>query len=144
MFISSTESLSLLKNEFLRKLISSNVKILTEFYFRYDFLPRINTQLHDVIERLLNKALVVSLITDIWEKNGDHRLGLGAILTFDSFEREILILGIEIIDGSRAELIKETVESIVNAFKFDKSKIKVHTKVCTNPYRQVFRVRMYG
>ena len=44
------------------------------------------------------------------------------------FHREILILGIEKIEGGHsAENIKKAVEMIVNKYKFDKSKIKCRT-----------------
>ena len=105
-------------------MISESVNIPSEFYFRYDFLQIVIQQLHDEIEKLLDKSLVVTLVPDIWEKNFDHRLGLGAILTFDSFERQLLIIGIEIIESSNAEKIKLVTESIVNNYKFDKHKIK--------------------
>ena len=81
-------------------------------------------QFHAEIEQFLEKAVIITRIPDIWEKNNDHRLGLAAIVTFDSFERRILIISIEIIDGSSAERVKQVTESIVNTYEFDKSKIK--------------------
>ena len=124
LFVSSFQSLSLLKNEYFRKLISQSVDIRSEFYFRYDFLHTVIQQLHNEIEKSLDKALIVTLTPDIWEKHFEHRLGLGALLVFDSFERQLLIIGVEIREESNAEAIKATTESIVNEYKFDKNKIK--------------------
>ena len=124
LFVTSYQSLSMLSNEWFRKLINNSVEIPSEFYFRYDFLGRVINSLHDVIEDLLKKAVVVTIIPDIWEKNLNHRLGLGATLTFDSFEKELLILGVELIEGNNAEAIKKVTENIVNGYSFDKNKIK--------------------
>ncbi len=85
-------------------------------------MARVINSLHDVIKDLLKKALVVTIIPDIWENNLNHRLGLGATLTFDSFEKELL--GVEIIEGNNAEAIKKVMENIVNGYSFDKNKIK--------------------
>ena len=122
--VSSYQSLNLLKNEYFRKLCSNSVHIPTELYFRYDFLKEVIEKLHEEIETLLKKALVVTLIPDIWESNLIHRLGLGVTLIFDSFDRQLLVIGIEIIQGSNAEAIKFATESIVNKYDFDKKKIR--------------------
>jgi hypothetical protein len=53
-----------------------------------------------------------------------YRLGLGVTLVFDSFDRQLLLIGIEIIQGSNAEEIIITTESIVNKYDFDKKKIR--------------------
>jgi hypothetical protein len=124
LFVSSYQSLNLLKNEYFRKLCSNSVHIPSEVYFRYDFLKEVIEKLHHEIEVLLKKALVVTLIPDIWESNLIHRLGLGVTLVFDSFDRQLLIIGIEIIQGSNAEAIKITTESIINKYDFDKKKIR--------------------
>ena len=73
--VSSYQSLNLLKNEYFRKLCSNSVHIPTELYFRYEFLKEVIEKLHEEIETLLKKALVVTLIPDIWESNLIHRLG---------------------------------------------------------------------
>ena len=89
-------------------------------YFRYDFLKEVILKLPDEIEILLKKALIVTLIPGIWESNFIHRLGLGVTLIFDSFDRQLLLIGIEIIQGINAESIKLTTESIINQYEFDK------------------------
>ena len=44
---------------------------------------------------------------------------------YDTFDKEIVILGIsEIVGGHCAENIQLAIEAIVNKYKFDKSKIK--------------------
>ena len=124
LFVSSNQSLNLLKNEYFRKLCSNSVHILSEVYFRYDFLKEVIEKLHHEIEVLLKKALVVTLIPDIWESNLIHRLGLGVTLVFDSFDRQLLVIGIEIIQGSNVDELKITTESIINKYDFDKKKIR--------------------
>ena len=117
----------MLSNEWFRKLINNSVEIPSEFYFRYDFLARVINSLHDVIEDLLKKAVVVTIIPDIWEKNLNHRLGLGATLTFDSFETELLILGVELIEGNNAELLKKLRKILLMVTRLIKIKLKVLT-----------------
>ena len=53
-----------------------------------------------------------------------HRLGLGVTLVFDSFDRQLLVIGKEIIQGSNADELKITTESIINMYDFDKKKIR--------------------
>jgi hypothetical protein len=72
LLVSSYQSLNLLKNEYFRKLCS--VHIPSEVYFRYDFLKEVIEKLHHKIAVLLKKALVVTLIPDIWESYLIHRL----------------------------------------------------------------------
>ena len=45
-------------------------------------------------------------------------------LIFDYFDRQLFVIGIEIIQGSNAEAIKFATESIVNKYDFDKKKIR--------------------
>lgn len=124
MFVSSYQSLALISNEYFRKLISNTVSIPSLFYFRYDFLQKVIDNLHKEIETILKEALIVTLIPDIWEKNFFHRLGLGAVVTTASFDRQLLIIGVELIEGSTAEAVKKVTESIVNKYNFDKNKVK--------------------
>ena len=124
MFVSSYQSLALISNEYFRKLISNTVSIPSLFYFRYDFLQKVIDNLHKEIETILKEALIVTLIPDIWEKNFFHRLGLGAVVTTASFDRQLLIIGVELIEGRTAEAVKKVTESIVNKYNFDKNKVK--------------------
>ena len=80
--------------------------------------------LHGAIQNILQESLIVTLIPDIWENNFIHRLGLGGIVTSATFERQLLIIGIEMIEGSGAEKVKQVTESIVNNYDFNKAKLK--------------------
>jgi hypothetical protein len=53
LFVSSYQSLSLISNEYFRKLISDSVKIPSEYYFRYDFLKTVVENLHGAIKNIL-------------------------------------------------------------------------------------------
>jgi hypothetical protein len=46
-------------------------------------------------------------------------------LVFDSFNRHLFVIGIEIIPRSNAEAKKITTESIVNKYDFEKNKLEV-------------------
>jgi hypothetical protein len=50
-------------------------------------------------------------------------------LVFDSFDRQLLVIGIDIIQVSNAEAIKITTESIINKYDFDKKKLEVFNKI---------------
>ncbi len=80
--------------------------------------------LHGAIQNILQESLIVTLIPDIWENNFIHRLGLGGIVTSATFERQLLIIGIEMIEGSGAEKVKQVTESIVNNYDFNKANLK--------------------
>jgi hypothetical protein len=77
-------------------------------------LKTVVENLHSAIQNILQESLIVTLIPDIWEKTFIHRLGLGAIVTSATFERQLLIIGLEMIEGSSAEKVKQVTESIVN------------------------------
>lgn len=124
LFVSTYQSLSMISNEHFRKLISNTVDIPCLYYFRYDFLETVIEHLHGKITEILDESLIVALVPDIWENNLIHRLGLGAIVTSATFERQLLVIGVEIIEGSSAETVKKTTESIVNKYKFDKHKVR--------------------
>jgi hypothetical protein len=87
-------------------------------------LKTVVENLHGAIQNILQESLIVTLIPDIWENNFIHRLGLGGIVTSATFERQLLIIGIEMIEGSGAEKVKQVTESIVNNYDFNKAKLK--------------------
>jgi hypothetical protein len=64
--------------------------------------------LHGKITEILDESLIVALVPNLWEKNLIHRLGLGAIVTSATFVRQLLLIGVEIIEGSSAETVKQT------------------------------------
>jgi hypothetical protein len=72
LFVSSYQSLSLISNEYFRKLISDSVKIPSDYYFCNDFLKTVVEKLHGAIQNILQESLIVTLIPDIWKKNFIH------------------------------------------------------------------------
>ena len=123
-FISRYQSLSTLENEYFYKLLKPSLKINGYFYFRNAFLPRVKQLLKTEITKKLKDSVGIRLIPDIWEHNRDHYLGLGASLINLAYEKELVILGIEPMQGNSAELIKAGIEQIVNNYDFPKDKIK--------------------
>jgi hypothetical protein len=122
-FVSSYQILSDLQNQHFRQLIDSSIKIPSYVYFRNSFLPEVCEMLSKELETKLKEAKYVTIIPDVWEYNFVHRLGLGATLVYDSFQTDLVILGIEVIAGSSAEEVKPVIESIINRYSFDKNKI---------------------
>ncbi|CAF0713084.1 unnamed protein product [Brachionus calyciflorus] len=75
---------------------------------------------------LFYTSLFVTLFPDRWTSlNNTEFLGLGAQLTGVLLNKEVLILGmIDLIGEHSAENIQQAIETIVNEYDFDKSKIK--------------------
>jgi hypothetical protein len=123
-FISSYQSMSVLENDYLYRLLKPSLKIDGYFYFRNSFLPRVVLLLKDEITKLLKKSVAITLIPDIWEHNREHFLGLGASIINLYYEKDLAILGVEPIEGNSAEFIKACIEKIINTYDFPKDKIK--------------------
>ena len=124
LFISSHQSLTLLRNEVFVSAFKTVLPVPDYKTFRYTLLPNSIIKLKQYIEIKLKGAAYVTIIPDIWEKDKEHFLGLAAILTYNSFERLFVVLGIQNILGNSSEDIKKTTESIINEYQFEYSKIK--------------------
>ena len=71
----------------------------------------------------LKECSSVTLIPDGWTGTFEY-LGLAAQLTNGAFEKEIIIIGMEVLaKGHAAEEVQEAIEKIVNRYTFDKSKV---------------------
>ena len=123
-FISTYQSLSVLENDYLYRLLKPSLKVDGYFYFRNSFLPRVVQLLKGEITKLLRKSVAITLIPDIWEHSREHFLGLGASIINLYYEKDLVILGVEPIEGNSAEFIKACIEKIINTYDFPKDKIK--------------------
>ena len=125
-FISSDLSLNQLNNIYLRRILKDEIRMPSVYTFRYKYLNAIMIKLHAQIDFKCKSAEAITLIPDGWVDNlNTEYLGLGAQLTNDCFEKEVIVLGfIEVIGGHCAENIKAAIETIVNKYEFDKSKVK--------------------
>jgi nitrogen regulatory protein PII-like uncharacterized protein len=88
-------------------------------------VPKVVNELSLVIGDKLFESEYISLISDIWT-NFQMRdfMGAAASLIDDSFNRQILMIGVIIMPGNHcAEHIKKALETIVNEYDFDKSRI---------------------
>ena len=77
------------------------------------------------IESLLQKALTVCLISDIWtNKQMLDFMGLAANITTEDHVKETVVIGMMLMPGiHNAENIKKTIEQLVNQYDFNKSVI---------------------
>jgi hypothetical protein len=125
-FISSNNSLVELKNKYFQKLMKQ-AKITSPDYrtFVNNFLPKVMQQSHEAFLTKLEKSISISLITDIWtNKQLKDFIAVAANIIDEKFNKELLVIGFTRMSGRHcAENVKQGVESIVNKYSFDKSKI---------------------
>ncbi len=114
-FISSNGALRELKNKWLRELISIEV-LPGPDSFRKTILPEVYRKMREEIEKRLNQASTICLLTDLWcNTQTSDFIGLCAVLTTPSFEREMLTVDMIRMPGKRhtAENIKVAIEQMV-------------------------------
>ena len=83
--------------------------------------------LNSEMDYMCEEAVSIALIPDGWKQPSMSLefMGLGAFIINNSFEKRLLVLGMgDISSGHTAEQTRDTIENIVNKFKFDKSKIR--------------------
>ena len=94
------------------------------FTFRYTKLPKCFEQMKKIIDSELSNAKTISLITDIWtNKILADFIALAAIIVNESFEKELLVIGMAPMSGDHtAENVKFEIEKNVNSYtKFNKT-----------------------
>ena len=114
-FISSNSALKELKNKWLRELISIEV-LPGPDSFRKTSLPAVYRKMREEIAKRLNQASAICLLTDLWcNTQTSDFIGLCAVLTTPSFERELLTVDMIRMPGKRhtAENIKVAIEQMV-------------------------------
>ena len=75
--------------------------------------------------QIMEASISICLISDIWtNKQMLDFMGLAANIINSNFERETIVIGMILMPGNHcAENIKLAIESIVNDYSFDKSKL---------------------
>jgi len=128
-FIYSNASLATLLNPYLRELIKMRIAMPGAFFtFRHTIMPVVLNHLYLLIENKLETAVTVSFVVDLWTNliNSDY-IALGVVITNNSFDREMIIVNMmQMIGTHNSENVKSAIETIINRFRFDKSKI--HSK----------------
>ena len=146
-FISTNLALRVLENEYLKRIICPSIELKCVKTLRYTILPQVLRKLKLRIAEKCEDAVSIVLIPDGWTspqmaeylgffnnffpqlKSKSQILvfkGLGAVLMKSNFEKEFVILGLQrVLGGHGAENMKKYIEEIVNAYKFDKNRIKV-------------------
>lgn len=124
-FISSNASLVTLLNPYLRELIKMKIPMPGFFTFRHTILPEVLNHLYMLIENKLETAVTVCFVVDLWTNliNSDY-IALGVVITNNSFDREMIIVNMmRMIGTHNSENVKLAIETLINRFRFDKSKI---------------------
>ena len=125
-FISSNASLESLENVFLRRLLSDKFDLPHSYSFINTIIPEIISKLRNSIQEKLFQAETICLISDMWtNKQNSDFIGLAAVITNKSWEREIIVIDMIRMPGNdhRAENIKIAIEQMIISYSFDKSKI---------------------
>jgi hypothetical protein len=124
-FLRSNSSIDALKDPDLRELLKPKISLPGPFSFRNTILPSVMDKLKTAIEFKLRNASSVCLITDLWTNTiKSDFVGLAAVLTDNSLNHELLVIGMMKTPGNHnSETIKLSVETMVNSYNFDKSKI---------------------
>jgi len=124
-FLRSNSSIEALTDPDLRELLKPKILLPGPFSFRNTILQSVMDKLKSAIEFKLKNASSVCLITDLWTNTikADF-IGLAAVLTDNSLNHELVVIGMMKTPGSHnSETIKKSVETMVNNYTFDKSKI---------------------
>lgn len=124
-FITSYSALAELGNPYFRNLLAkAKYEAPSDRTFKQVLDDAID-KVYKKIEEKLNEAIAICLITDIWtNKRNEDFIAVSASLNFDGFSREVITIGMMLMDGSHtAENIQKSVEIIVNRFKINKAKI---------------------
>jgi hypothetical protein len=122
--VSSNTALDQLQNIHFAKLLANNMTLPGLKSFRYQTLPLVYSLMKDTIELKISKALSCCFITDIWtNKILADFIALAAIIVNESFEKELLVIGMAPMSGDHtAENVKFEIEKIVNSYsKFNKT-----------------------
>lgn len=124
-FIASNAALDQLDLLYFKDLLPEKVDIPCAKTFCEKTLPEIFSRVNSIIEKKLQSAVSICLISDIWtNKQMLDFLGLAANLVYKNLEREELVVGLSSMIGRHnAENIKAAIELVINRFQFDKSKI---------------------
>ena len=125
-FIASNSAAQEFDSPWFRELLTStSIKLPCSKTFSTVILKSVFEKLNGLIESKLNQAESICLISDIWtNRQMKDFMGLAVNMIDSYFEKSTLVIGMCIMPGSHnAENIKLAIESIVNRFSFDKSKI---------------------
>jgi hypothetical protein len=92
LFIASHQSLTLINSNIFSETFKSALPVPDYKTFRNTLPPCALEKMKKYIEPKLNSAFSVVIIPDLWEKNQDHFIGLGAILSFGTWKDFSLFL----------------------------------------------------
>ena len=122
-FISRNSALSDFDSESFRDLLSDYKReIPCSKTFSTKILDNVYEMLLIEINKILNEAFSVCLISDIWtSKQMLDFMGVAANIINSNFEKETIVIGLQLMPGCHnAEHIKEAIQLIVNKYTFNK------------------------
>jgi hypothetical protein len=125
-FISSNLSATILQNVHLRSLFTRHkIPFHSETTFIDKYLPSVLDKLYKRIQFKLVQAVNVVVIADCWSnKQMLSFMGVAANIVYENFTNECIVIGFELMEGKSDHLgIKKAIESILNKYEFDKSKV---------------------
>ncbi|RNA43669.1 transposase-like protein, partial [Brachionus plicatilis] len=121
-FLTSNTAIAQLKNPYLRALLIT--KLPHPHTFTKSILPRVFKKMKKNIEVKLKEAVFICLIVDLWTNpNMVKYLAICASMVYKNFAKELRVIGMERMQFSNSESIKEAIEKCVNKYEFDKTKI---------------------
>ena len=115
-FISSNSAFTQLENEHLRKILK--IKLPSNKSFSDVLLPQVMELVYSAINDKLHKASSIFLISDIWTNKPMYDfMGLAASLTNEAFDKEIVVIGMKLMEGNHcAENIQTAIQALVNKY----------------------------
>ena len=118
--ISANLPLAILENEDFARFL--NMELNSIKTFRNSTLPRVYDLMIQAIEKKLDHAKTMALITDIWSNKilADF-LALGVLILNEYHRQELFVIGMESMEGNHtSEAIKGVLEDIINRYSFNK------------------------
>jgi hypothetical protein len=119
-------ALNQLKNPYLHQMLRNSLDVPSYKTVRYQLLPDIYSLLKKRLEQKLSAAKSVALMVDIWTNRiMVPYIGVAASLGYDLAKKEMLVIGFDKMPpgAHNSESLKLAIETIVNRFAFEKSKI---------------------
>jgi hypothetical protein len=97
-FVKSNLSLNVFQSKEFRDIVK--VKLTSKHSFRNNVLPLVLKKMREIINEKLQKAISVSLISDIWSNSSMHDfIALVASISYKNNQREHIVIGMEEMDG---------------------------------------------
>ena len=121
--ITSNSALNVMNNDYFFK-VSKVCPSYREF--RHNLLPAVFKKLNMQIQMILDSAMYVVLLTDLWTDpyQRDFIALVAIVINVDSSSKVMTMAMKRCTEGHTGEYLRTVIEDMVNSFDFDKTKIK--------------------